>query len=327
MTESGGLRKPGHYTIAVDLGGTHVRAGVVTHDGVIMVHRRALTPRQDPTPQFLVELVGEMQRELPDGHEADRIVIGLPGVVDQVNERLVTGVNLPPAWIPKLREDWIAEQAGIEVSLANDADLAAVGESQFGAGRNHRDVVYVTISTGVGAGIVVDGVLVQGSLSGGEVGHTVIDWTAAVNGEPATVEDLGSGTAIDREAGAVGIMERGPAFADLVRHGHSGATAIWTRAVEAVGIGVANMAWLVAPEIVIVGGGVGRNSDLVLPILRRQLDRFGPANSGPIELATVELGDDAALVGAAAWWTAIGRSTVDRIGPGGSLADGTRPSP
>ncbi len=294
-------------TITVDLGGTNVRAAAVDDRGRLVSHMRAPTPRHDPDPQFLINLIKAVIAALPPDRRADQAVVGLPGVIDQVHERLVTGVNLPAGWIDKINEDWIADQIGIEVSLANDADLAAVGESEFGAGRSHRDVVYVTVSTGVGAGLVVDGRLVQGSLSGGEVGHTVIDWEAALRGEPATVEDLGSGTAIDRAAARAGLAERGADLAALVAAGSEPATSIWNHALEAVGIGIANMAWLVAPQIVIVGGGVGRNTDLVLPVLRRQLDRFGPGFSADIELATVELGDDAALIGGAAWYRAIGR--------------------
>ncbi len=305
---TGADQTPAACTITVDLGGTNVRAAAVDGRGRLVLHTRRPTPRQDPHPHFLIDLMVEVMTGLPPGVNAERAVVGLPGIIDQVHERLVTGVNLPAPWIDKINEDWIAEQIGMEVSLANDADLAAVGESEFGAGRHHRDVVYVTVSTGVGAGVVVDGRLVQGSLSGGELGHTIIDWEAARRGDPATVEDLGSGTALDRAAAAAGLNERGAELAALVAAGSEPATTVWNRTLEAVGIGVANLAWLVAPQIVVIGGGVGRNHEIVLPVIRRQLDRFGPTTAADIELATVALGDDAALVGGAAWYRAIGRS-------------------
>jgi len=301
-------------TIAVDLGGTNVRAAAVDKTGRVFARRRMSTPTEQPTPQFLADMINEVAAELPAiewcSAIADRVVVGLPGVIDQLNERLITGVNLPEYWVPLISEDWIAGQVGLEVSLANDADLAAVGESEFGAGRNFRDVVYVTISTGVGAGIVVDAKLVQSGFSGGELGHTVIDWAAAEREEPATVEDLGSGTAIERHAAAAGLAARGAELADMVRRKEEPALSIWRRAIGAVGVGVANMAWMVSPEIVIVGGGVGNNADIVLPILREQLRRFGPSARPKIELAAAELGDDAALIGAAAWWHAIGRASA-----------------
>jgi predicted NBD/HSP70 family sugar kinase len=110
-----------------------------------------------------------------------------------------------------------------------------------------------------------------------------------------------------REAAAAGLTERGPALAELVRAGHPVATEIWNSAIEVVAVGLANLAWIVAPGIVVVGGGVGMNGDLVLPIIRDGIDRFGPAEVPPIEVANAALGDDAALAGAARWWKAIGR--------------------
>lgn len=294
-------------TIAVDLGGTHVRGAVIGHDGEILHRQRRLTPRTDPTIEFLVRLIEAEVAEVPDDHGITGVVIGLPGIIDHLGERLVAAPNIPQKWIENLSEEWLAAKTGLPISLANDADLAAVGEANFGSGRDHRDVVYVTVSTGVGAGIVVDGTLVRGRLSGGEVGHTIIDWSDADEGIPATVEDLGSGTAIERMASVAGLTERGAALADLARSGHPGAIGVWTKAIRAVGIGIVNLAWLVAPEVVIVGGGVGRNIDLVAPVLKQELERHGPPTAGSVEIVVAELGDDAALAGAAAWWVAIGR--------------------
>ncbi len=297
-------------TVAIDLGGTHIRSAAVAGDGTIVARHRQATPTTDAHPTVVPEMILRAVGEMRDSHSewaVDRAVVGLPGVVDHRGEQLKTAPNLPPQWVGFLNEDWIASQVGLPVSLANDADLAAVGEAKFGAGAEYHDVVYVTISTGVGAGVVVDGTLVRGRLSGGEIGHTVIDWSAAAAGGRATVEELGSGTALDRQASSAGLSERGAELANLVRGGDERATSVWNRALTAVGIGIANLAWLVAPQIVVVGGGVGRNFDLVEPVLRSQLEMHGPDTGGPINLAVAALGDDAALAGAAAWWSAVGR--------------------
>ncbi|MCP3991158.1 MAG: ROK family protein [Actinomycetia bacterium] len=290
-------------TVAIDLGGTNVRAAIVADDGIILRRAQRPTPATEPTPELLVRLAAEV---VGDGG-LDRAVVGVPGVVDHDAEALLKAPNLPPRWIPSLTGDWLAERMGVPVSLANDADLAAVGESAFGAGRVHRDVVYVTISTGVGAGIVVDGSLVRGQHSGGEIGHTIIDRLAARAGSPSTVEELGAGPAIARAATKAGLRQRDGEFADLVRSGHPQAVTIWNNAIEAVGIGVVNMAWLLAPQIVVVGGGVGLNHDLIEPIFSRLLVEHGPALDQPIEIAPAALGDDAGLAGAAAWFEAVGR--------------------
>lgn len=296
-------------TAAIDLGGTHVRAALVAEDGTITNRVRHRTPAADPRPDILPVLIAEVSAGAPGG-AIDRVVIGVPGVVDHEREALVRAPNLPENWIGHLRGDWLAAQIGCPVSLANDADLAAVGEARFGAGRASRDVVYVTISTGVGAGMVVAGSLVRGTLSGGEIGHTVIDFAAAKAGRPSTVEELGAGPAIAKAAAEAGLVERDEQLAALARSGHDEAVRIWTTAIEAVGFGVANMAWLLAPQIVVIGGGVGANQDLVLPIISRVLAASGPAVDEPIQVVAAELGDDAGLVGAAAWFEAVGRADV-----------------
>ncbi|MEM7326127.1 MAG: ROK family protein [Actinomycetota bacterium] len=294
-------------TVAIDLGGTHIRVALVADDGAILAFERRRTPADEPTPAIIPAMIKEIGAAHPSAGRPRRAVVGLPGVVDHQEGRLLAAPNLPQNWIEYLNERWLGDRIGLPVSLANDADLAAVGESSFGAGRDHRDVVYVTISTGVGAGVVVADRLVRGSLSGGEIGHTVVDLAAAVDGRPCTVEDIGSGTAIEREAAAAGITERGAALAELVRRGHPEAVAVWNHAICAVGIGIANLAWIVAPQIVVVGGGVGMNGDLVTPILDEQITKHGPLTGATITVATAALGDQAALAGAAAWWKAVGR--------------------
>ncbi len=290
------------HTVAIDLGGTHLRAALVSSDGAVIKRVRTATPAGDPAPTILVDLM----REMADGAPCRRAVVGLPGMVDHEEEVLLKAPNLPQAWIPFLSDSWLTARSGLAVSLANDADLAAVGEAAFGAGQGFGDVVYVTISTGIGAGIVVGNRLMRGRRSGGEIGHTILSRSALAAGEPATVEELGSGTSIERRAKAAGIAERGAAFADLVRSGHPEAMNVWTKAIESAAMGIVNLCWLVSPEVVVIGGGVGMNGDLVLPVVSRFIAANGP-QVGPISVVNAGLGDDAGLVGAAVWWHAVGR--------------------
>jgi len=280
-----------------------VRAALVAHDGSIHHRLQRPTPHQDAEPTVLLEMMAEVAAST----SPERAVIGLPGVINHETESLVQAPNIPDKWIPFLTEAWFESRCGLPTSFANDADLAAVGEANFGAGRQERDVVYVTISTGIGAGIVVGGTLVRGALSGGEIGHTVIDVQAARERRPATVELLGSGTAMNREARIAGFSEQGRDFVDLVRAGHDKAAEIFEAAMYAAGLGIVNLCWLVVPQVVVIGGGLGRNIDLIAPIVRGVLDEHGPASSLTTRIVGAELGDDAALSGAAAWWTAVGR--------------------
>jgi len=294
------------HTAAIDLGGTHVRAAVVRADGTILAAVRRGTPVDEPRPDFLADLVAEAV-DHAHGATIECAVVGIPGIIDHERDALVHAPNIPAGWTAHLTGPALTNDLGVPVSLANDADLAAVGEASFGAGRDYRDVVYVTISTGVGAGIVVDRQLVRGTYSGGEIGHTVIDAVAARAGRPATVEELGAGPTIAADAAAAGLSERDAALAALVREGEPRATEVWNRAIESVGIGVVNLAWIITPEVVVIGGGVGNNSDIVVPVVRRLLDAHGPGVPGGIAVAGAALGDDAALAGAPGWFEAIGR--------------------
>ena len=293
-------------TVAVDLGGTQVRAAVVDPDGRVRLRLRRETPHAALEPIVLVEMATQLLATVEPG-AVRRVVVGVPGTVDYAGEQLLSAPNLPPAWAPCLSEAWLSERIGTPVALANDADLAAVGEASFGAGTHVSDLVYVTISTGIGAGTVLGGRLVHGRYSGSEIGHTVIDRSQAALGGWATVEELGSGTALARLAAEAGLTVDGPGLAALAGADETGVAArIWREALEAAALGIVNLCWVMSPQLVVVGGGVGMNAELVLPILRAALQAHGPDFLG-IEVVSAVLGDDAGLAGAAAWWQAVGR--------------------
>jgi glucokinase len=287
------------HTLAVDLGGTNMRVAVVDRSGSILDRRHQPTPHDAPTIEPLLTLA----RQVRDGHDIEHAVFAVPGRVDHQTGTVLSAPNLAPPWRALLTRDALEAALGVPVALANDADVAAVGEAHFGAGRGHTDVVYVTISTGVGAGILVGGQILLPRYSGGEVGHSIIDRVLAAAGADGTVEGLGSGTALARQAHAAGIDAVGADFVRLVNAGDAAARAVWDEALFAAALGIVNLAHLVAPTVVVVGGGVGRNGDLVLVPIRSALERFGPA--GPaITVVTATLGDDSGLLGGAAWRSA-----------------------
>jgi glucokinase len=291
------MSDPGR-TLAVDLGGTWMRAAVVDGDGRLIARRAEATPRDAACPDALVALVAE----LLDCGDLAHAVIGLPGRVDYRRGRLEWAPNLPPHWPSALDQRQLSERLGVRVSLANDADLAAVGESFFGAGRGYDDVAYMTISTGIGAGVLLRRRLVAGTRSLAEVGHTIIDVAALRRGEPATLEELGSGTALGRRATAAGLPSDGARIVELVHAADPDAIRLWHDIVSAIGTGVANLALVFTPQVIVLGGGVGRNGDLLLPRVRQYLETYGPQDlPTPIQVVVAELGDDAGLAGAAAW--------------------------
>lgn len=294
-------------TIAVDLGGTNLRAALVLPDGTLLRQTRVPTPTSDPDPSALADMITEFLAFADDDElEVEGAVVGVPGIVDRIEGRLTNAPNLPPSWIDFLNRSWLSDRTSVEVHLANDADLAAIGEARFGGGRGGDDVVFVTISTGVGAGVVSSGRLIGGRFSAGELGHTIVDRRLAAEGGDGTVEGLGSGTGLANAMQQAGMHGDPATLLDAVRSGDAGASTIFNEGLEAVGVGVANLCWLVSPSTVVIGGGVGMNGDLVLPIIESCIARFGPGVA-PITVCNAELGDDAALVGAAGWWRAMSR--------------------
>jgi glucokinase len=281
-------------TLAVDLGGTNMRVAAVDRDGTIIDRDHEPTPRDAATITPFVDLVARLRKE----HAVDHAVVAVPGRVDHSAGRVLHAPNLPPTWMSEITRDGLEGALDVSVTLANDADVAAVGEAYFGAGRGHDDVLYVTVSTGVGAGSVIGGRVLLPHRSGGEIGHTVIDRRAAIAGEPATVEGLGSGPALARLAAARGVGATGADLVALVEAGDNAARAAWDESMQAVGIGIANLVHV--PTIVVIGGGVGRNGELVLGPVRDAIQRFGPKGPPP-EVVNAELGDDPGLIGAAAW--------------------------
>ncbi|MGI8758255.1 MAG: ROK family protein [Acidimicrobiales bacterium] len=295
--------------LAVDLGGTWMRAARTGADGAVSHRLERPTPRT-PDPRPLIELLREVLVAGPVGSA----VVGLPGRVDYGAGVLDHAPNLPLPWVEALSEASLAEELGVDVALANDADLAAVGEAWFGAGHGYRDVVYLTVSTGVGAGVVTGGLLVHGRRSLAEVGHTLVDWRGLASGR-ATVEQLGSGTALARLAREVGLDADGREVERRWRAGDATASAVWEAVTTVAAVAAVNLAQLFSPEVIVVGGGVGLVGDPVLDPMRAMLADWGPAGlSAPVQVVNAALGDNAALAGAGAWQRAFTPQAASRAG-------------
>lgn len=268
--------------LAVDLGGTSIRVARTGLDGGVADRREEPTAGGPEVLLTMCRAVGGVTRA----------VVGVPGRVDYSAGRLERAPNLPDEWDAVLREDALAAELGLDVHLANDADLAAVGEAWFGAGQPFADVAYVTLSTGVGAGVVTGGLLVHGRRSLAELGHSVLDRRTL-----ETVEQLASGTALERLGGADGKVVVEKALA-----GDAAARAALDEVVDAGALGCVNLAQLFSPDVIVVGGGLGLNGDLVLDPIRRRVAELGPQDlPTPIQVVNATLGDDAALAGAGAW--------------------------
>jgi glucokinase len=293
--------------LAADVGGTQMRAALVDADGRVTVRETAPTPTDSDVPGALIDLVAGVGAAAGDS-EVSHAVIGLPGAVDYEAGRLLSAPNLPSGWPDSLSSDQLSAHLGLHVQVANDADLAAVGEAAFGAGAGIDDVVaYLTVSTGIGAGVIDRGRLVRGRHSFGEFGHSVVDWRAWREGLPGTLEELSSGSGMARQASESGLGQMdAQSVLEAARNEDVGARSIWEDAVAACAAGVCNLVMAFAPRMVIVGGGIGRRPEFFDPLREVVLQR---KEHRPAALSIVlsALGDDAGLSGAAAWTKATER--------------------
>jgi glucokinase len=281
-----------------------MRAALVDLEGKILLRRSVPTPAEADVPAAFTDLIVTLAADRSHG-PASHAVVGLPGAVDYEAGRFLWAPNLPEQWPDQLSAAGLSAQLGLPVDIANDADLAAVGEAWFGAGATSTAVAYLTISTGIGAGVVNGGRIVRGTRSLAEVGHVVIDWRAWRDGTPCTVEELGSGSGVARLAreaglGAVGSREVQAAAAA----GEPRAVAIWQQAIAACAAGISDLVMSFYPSTVVIGGGMGRQDEFFGPLRHMVLERPG---HHPDDLTIVRsiLGDDAGLSGGAAWTRAI----------------------
>ncbi|HET9167985.1 MAG TPA: ROK family transcriptional regulator [Actinospica sp.] len=245
------------------------------------------------------------------GIETDAVthtVIGSPGVLDPGRGRIRYAPNLPGWQRPGLAET-LAERLGVALTIDNDANLAALGEHAYGAARGLRNIVYLQLGTGVGLGLVLDGRLYRGRGAAGEIGFLPLGDRGAMHAQRGMLEESVAADAIVRHARDAGMGGR--LTAESIFAAARGGDASATRAVALVGgyLGslVAGILAFLDPELIVVGGGVGQNLDLLEPHVTEALAAITPLRP---RLAVSALGAEAVLRGAVATAVTTARETV-----------------
>jgi glucokinase len=287
--------------IGVDVGGTKILAAVVSRDGSLgaRVERPSEHTSQDAFLDELDSMVEELQRAAPD---AQALGFGVPSRIDQRAGRALKSVNIPLEGVD-LR-DRMRERHGVPVGIDNDGNAAAIAEWQAGAARGAQHVVMLTLGTGVGGGLILDGKPYRGATgSGAELGHIVLD----PDGPPCGcgghghLESFAAGPAADRVARS--LYGEGSNAHELVRRGQEGAG----EAVEALagigrylGAGIASFVNVFEPEVVVVGGGFGVAGELLLGPAREvvAVEALEPGRD-TVRIVQAELGTEAGVIGAA----------------------------
>ncbi|MFZ5584828.1 MAG: ROK family protein [Thermodesulfobacteriota bacterium] len=302
--------------VGIDLGGTNTRLALV-HAGRVEAYLRFATePRLGPAD--LVRRLAEALAEL--GQAAQGLGLSLagvgvasPGVLDRASGVILASPNLP-AMAGFALGKALAQASGLRVALENDANLYALGEHRFGAGQGQADLICFTLGTGVGGGLILEGRLVVGALGcGGEVGHLIVepDGRPCGCGARGCLEAYASATGLTAalaEALAAGEPTRlGPndgvkAMDQAAQAGDSLAVAIFAQAGRALGRALAAVVALTGLDLAIFGGGVAKGWPLLEAACRAELAaRLRMVDPGRVRLLPARLGDEAPLLGAAAF--------------------------
>lgn len=285
------------YSIGIDIGGTYVRLGLIASDGKIISQIKEKVT-DERTPQGLVSQLVTLFHFLPlNDVSILGVGVGIPGPVKPQSGYVYVLPNLriEPFDIAKALE----AQLHLPIQVTNDANAAAFGEAMLGAGKGYRVVQYVTISTGVGGGLVMDGKLITGRYGfAQEVGNMILS-SKGVRPNPAMNpgcwEAFCSGTALVREAKALGIdvAHAGEVFANPTLK------SIVDEWVDHMAIALSNMATLYEPDVFVLGGGVMQSSRYFLDALRTKVDDYLlPGLKGHVLILPALLNQDAGLVGA-----------------------------
>ncbi|WP_354698669.1 Glucokinase [Paraconexibacter sp. AEG42_29] len=309
---------PPPCVIGVDLGGTKLLAGTV--DRELNVHHRAHRPAAGGDRSAVLDRVVDAVEEAIAAAPGDVLGVGfgIPSLIDRVRGVAVSTVHLPIADVPF--RDIMVERLGLPVVVDNDANVAMLAEHRFGAAASTDHAVLITIGTGIGSGIVVDGKLVRGAVgAAAELGHMVID----LDGPPCQgncpnrgcMEALVSGSALGRAglaaaaadprgalaaAVATGRLMTGALVTELAHDGDPAATECLRAAGVALGVGLANIVNIFNPEVVVIGGGVIAAGDLLLEPARAEMRARALSPSRDIaRIVPARFGAESGMLGAA----------------------------
>ncbi len=305
------------YCIGVDIGGTSVKAGAVDKQGKILCEKKCKTQSgADIVIADMITLIKDIIAAT--GETPIAIGLGCPGLINSKNGEVVYSNNLHWQNVPLKAK--IQEAFGLPVFITNDANAAALGECFCGAGKKYQSMIMITLGTGVGSGIVVNGKLFEGNLGAGvELGHEVI----RVGGEKCTCgrrgcfEAYGSATALIRFARRAmqkdkssllwkyseGDEEKvdGVIIFKAMREGDKTAAKVVKKYIYYLSEGLANITNAFHPEALVLGGGICAAGDVFLKPLKKRVDKYtyGGTDFAPVDLIIAELGNDAGICGAA----------------------------
>lgn len=306
--------------LGIDLGGTKILAALVTREGRI-VSQDYIPTKAKSGPEAVIERMLQVTNRVVKlgGVKISDLAgtsLAIAGLIDTCRGIVTTSPNLP-GWKDIPLRDEIAHKLGIATYLVNDADAAALGENQFGAGQGTKHMVYITVSTGIGGGIIINGELYSGANGcAGEFGHMTIDpdGPECACGRKGCWEALASGSAVAREAkrrlktGKESLLNRlapraisAKMVGEAANKGDRLALDVITTAGQYLGIGLANIINIFNPEMIVIGGGVSNLGELLLNPAREVVrQRAFDLPLSTVRIMRSQIGAAAGALGAAA---------------------------
>lgn len=290
--------------IGIDLGGTAIKLGKFLCDGTCLESMTILTP-QPATPQAVLETMVAAVNQLNQEKNCIAIGVGTPGPADAAGRIAKVAINLS-GWRDVPLADWLEKETNLPAILANDANCAGLGEAWLGAGRQFKNLILLTLGTGVGGAIILDGNLFTGHQgAAGELGLITLnpDGPRCNSGNQGSLEQYTSVQAIRRQTG------KEPAeLGKLAQEGDPEALAFWQQYGQILGVGIASLIYVLTPEAVIIGGGVSASAKFFFPATIAEIERrVLPSSRKGLQLLEAQLGNNAGMVGAAKLaWQIIG---------------------
>ena len=286
--------------IGVDLGGTKILAGIVDRAGAVGRRRETPTPTASQA-ELLAALEAAVAELLEDGVGA--VGLGIPSTIDQRSGRAVSSVNIPLADLDV--RAWMRDRFGLPVGIDNDANAATLAEWAHGAGRGTRHMVMLTLGTGVGGGLILDGRPYRGAIgAGAELGHMVID----LDGPPCQGSCTGRGHLESLASGRAATIAAQEAFGPavdahrlvrLAQEGDASAVELLATLGHRLGVAIGSLVNIFNPELVVIGGGFAAAGDFLLGPAREAIQREALLPGRDlVRVVRAELGTAAGLVGA-----------------------------
>ncbi|MBD5131362.1 MAG: ROK family glucokinase [Clostridiales bacterium] len=307
------------YCVGVDIGGMSIKVGVVDRDGNIVKKGKVVTDVEGG-PHKIINDIADLILSLIDPKDRDFVGIGIgcPGAINSATGVVDRAFNLK--WHKVALAEELARRINKRIKVSNDANVAALGETMYGVGRTYTDTIFITLGTGVGGGVVLNGKLYEGNESkGAELGHMVlvVDGEQCTCGRRGCMEAYCSATALIRETKKAMLADKNSSMWQFVggdiekvdgrtafecsKTGDKSANAVVDYFVKYLGEGMLNFANIFRPQAIILGGGVCAQGDYLIYKLKDYCkDRnYGFANTPRFDILAAQLGNDAGIIGAA----------------------------